>query len=89
MTGPFATKACRGHNATSTDAWHICRKILNMPRKKKTEKTVCEQTEEYLRQLIIDFELITGMHVAKIEVTHRRPIGFGAKEALDVNIITE
>lgn len=63
-----------------------------MPRKKKQPETTLslrEQTEAYLFDLISEFEQISGMKVERIEVKHYRNIGFGAKETMEVNIITQ
>lgn len=63
-----------------------------MPRKKKQPETslsLREQTEVYLFDLISEFESISGMKVERIEVKHYRSIGFGAKETMEVNIITQ
>jgi hypothetical protein len=66
-----------------------------MPRKKKVEEpqpTIYEQTEEYLRQLLTEFELVSGMRVERVEVTHKKKIGFDygqKKSEMKINIITE
>ena len=61
-----------------------------MPRKKREpERSVSEQTVDYLRQLLTDFENITGMRVVRVEVAHKRPIGFGREQQMDITIITE
>ena len=62
-----------------------------MHRKKKTEPqlTLREQTEIYLFEIINEFEQISGIKVERVEVKHYRSIGFGAKDTIEVNIITE
>lgn len=61
-----------------------------MPRKKKEpERSVSEQTVDYLRQLLTDFENITGMRVVRVEVAHKRLIGFNREQQMDITIITE
>ena len=48
-----------------------------------------EQIEAYLFQGIAEFEQVSGVKVERVEVKHHRTIGFGAKEIMEVNIITE
>ena len=64
-----------------------------MSRKKKETvvetRSLREQTEAYLFDLISEFEQISGMKVERIDVKHYRSIGFGAKETMEVNIITQ
>lgn len=62
-----------------------------MPRRKKQEPQLSlrEQTELYLFEIIMEFEQISGLRVESIEVKHHRGIGFGAKDSIEVNIITE
>ena len=63
-----------------------------MPRKKKTnptEASLREQIEAYIFEGVAEFEQISGVRVERIDVKHYRSIGFGAKESIEVNIITE
>ena len=63
-----------------------------MPRKKKQPETslsLREQTEIYLFEIINEFEQVSGLSVSRIDVRHHRGIGFGAKDSIEVNIITE
>lgn len=66
-----------------------------MPRKKRIEEpqpTIFEQTEEYIRQLLTEFEEISGLRVKWVEVTHKKNIGFDygqKKSEMKINIVTE
>lgn len=61
-----------------------------MPRKKKQDPVpLKDQIEAYLFAGIAEFEELSGLKVERVEVIHRRGIGFGAKDTMEVNIITE
>jgi hypothetical protein len=63
-----------------------------MGRKKKQsapQLSLREQTEVYLFEIINEFEVVSGIRVERVEVKHSRGIGFGAKDTIEVNIITE
>lgn len=60
-----------------------------MPRRKTDPRPLKDQVEEYLFEGIAEFEAISGLRVERVEVTHHRGIGFGAKDTMEVNIITE
>ena len=62
-----------------------------MPRKKKNEPQLSlrEQTEIYLFEIINEFEQVSGLTVNRVEVKHHRGVGFGAKDTMEINIITE
>lgn len=63
-----------------------------MPRKKKQPETslsLREQTEVYLFDLISEFEQVSGLTVNRVEIKHHRGVGFGAKDTMEINIITE
>ena len=61
-----------------------------MPRKKKQfdPRPLKDQVEEYLFDGIMEFEQISGLKVDRVEVIHHKGIGFGAKDTMEVNIIT-
>ena len=60
-----------------------------MPRRKKPQLSLREQTEVYLFEIINEFEQVSGLSVSRIDVKHHRGIGFGARDTIEVNIITE
>lgn len=61
-----------------------------MPRKKQQSNlSLREQVEAYVFDGIAEFEQLSGIRVERIEIKHHRGIGFGAKETMEVNIITE
>lgn len=51
--------------------------------------TLKEQVEGYLFDCISEFEYVSGLKVDRVEVRRHRPIGFGARETMEVNIIIE
>ena len=61
-----------------------------MPRKKKQDPVpLKDQIEQYIFDGIVEFEQLSGLKVERVDVIHRRGIGFGAKETMEVNIITQ
>lgn len=61
-----------------------------MPRKKRQQPVpLKDQIEQYIFDGIVEFEQLSGLRVERVEVIHRRGIGFGAKETMEVNIITQ
>ena len=61
-----------------------------MPRKKRQHPLpLKDQIEQYIFDGIVEFEQLSGLKVERVEVIHRRGIGFGAKETMEVNIITQ
>lgn len=61
-----------------------------MPRKKRQQPLpLKDQIEQYIFDGIVEFEQLSGLKVERVEVIHRRGIGFGAKETMEVNIITQ
>lgn len=61
-----------------------------MPRKKRQQTLpLKDQIEQYIFDGIVEFEQLSGLKVERVEVIHRRGIGFGAKETMEVNIITQ
>ena len=60
-----------------------------MPKKKVDPRPLKDQVEEYLFDGIMEFEQLSGLKVERVEVIHRRGIGFGAKDTMEVNIITQ
>ena len=61
-----------------------------MPRQKKTDpRPLKDQVGEYLFDGIMEFEQLSGLKVERVEVIHHRGIGFGAKDTIEVTIITE
>ena len=61
-----------------------------MPRKKRQQPLpLKDQIEQYIFDGIVEFEQLSGLKVERVEIIHRRGIGFGAKETMEVNIITQ
>lgn len=61
-----------------------------MPRKKRQQPLpLKDQIEQYIFDGIVEFEQLSGLKVERVEVVHRRGIGFGAKDTMEVNIITQ
>ena len=61
-----------------------------MPRKKRQQPVpLKDQIEQYIFDGIVEFEQLSGLKVERVEVIHRRGIGFGAKDMMEVNIITQ
>lgn len=60
-----------------------------MTKKKADPRPLKDQVEEYLFDGIMEFEQLSGLKVERVEVIHRRGIGFGAKDTMEVNIITQ
>lgn len=61
-----------------------------MPRKKRQQPLpLKDQIEQYIFDGIVEFEQLSGLKVERVEVIHRRGIGFGAKDTMEVNIITQ
>ena len=61
-----------------------------MPSKRKTDpRPLREQVEEYIYEGIAEFEAISGVKVSRIDVIHHKGIGFGAKDSIEINLITE
>lgn len=64
-----------------------------MPKKKKQPMpdetaSLREQVERYIFECVTEFEDISGVKVERIDIIHHRGIGFGAKDTMEVNIIT-
>ena len=61
-----------------------------MPRKKRQQPLpLKDQIEQYIFDGIVEFEQLSGLKVDRVEIIHRRGIGFGAKDTMEVNIITQ
>lgn len=65
-----------------------------MPKKKKAKteeetRTLREQVEAYIFEGVTEFEQLSGIRVERIDIKHHRGIGFGAKDTMEVNLITE
>ena len=64
-----------------------------MPRKKRNYDgpmvSLKEQVEAYISDGIAEFEQVSGIRVERVDIIHHRGIGFGAKETMEVNIITQ
>lgn len=61
-----------------------------MPRKKRQQPLpLKDQIEQYIFDGIVEFEQLSGLKVERVEIIHRRGIGFGAKDTMEVNIITQ
>lgn len=59
-----------------------------MSKKKPTiieARTLREQLQDYIREIVEDFEAVTGMTVKWIDVKHERKPGFGEKERISIN----
>ena len=48
-----------------------------------------EQLEQYLFDIVSEFESVTGVKLSRIDIRHGRPVGFDAKETIDIKVITE
>lgn len=67
-----------------------------MPRKKKNQqptieevRTLREQAEGYIFDVISEFESISGLAVTGISISRKRPVGFGSKPYVEIKIETE
>lgn len=58
-------------------------------RKAKPGTTPMEQLEQYLFDIVSEFEYVTGVKLSRIDIKHDRPAGFNAKETIDIKVITE
>lgn len=52
-------------------------------------RSLREQMEGHICDLVIQFEDMTGMTVTRIDVSRERKPGFGSKETMDVTIHTK
>lgn len=52
-------------------------------------RTLREQAEERIFDVLMQFEDITGLQVTGISISRYRPAGFGAHETMEINIKTE
>lgn len=62
-----------------------------MSRKKPTvedARTLREQMEGHICDLVIQYEELTGLTVTGVEVRHERKPGFGEKDRLDIRVNT-
>lgn len=62
-----------------------------MARKKNNNEPVLslkEQVETYIFKGIVNFEQLSGVPVSRVDVIHKRGIGFEAKDSIEVNIVT-
>lgn len=62
---------------------------MSKRKKQPDPRSLKDQIEAYLFDGIAEFEELSGLKVERVEVIHRRSIGFGAKETMEVNIITQ
>ena len=66
-----------------------------MPKRKKREptieevRTLREQAEGYIFDVISEFESISGLTVTGISISRKRPVGFGTKTYVEIKIETE
>ena len=67
-----------------------------MPRKKKNQqptiedvRTLREQAEGYIFDVVSEFESISGLTVTGISISRKRPVGFGSKPYVEIKIETE
>lgn len=66
-----------------------------MPRKKKNQptiedvRTLREQAEGYIFDVVSEFESISGLTVTGISISRKRPVGFGMKTYVEIKIETE
>ena len=51
-------------------------------------RSLREQAEGHIFEVILQFEEITGLEVTGVQVSRRKPAGFGTKEVMEVNLIT-
>ena len=63
-----------------------------MPRKKNKNSepvlSLKEQIETYIFKGIVNFEQLSGVPVSRVDIVHRKGIGFNSKDSIEVNIIT-
>ena len=63
-----------------------------MPRKKNNNNdpilSLKEQVETYIFKGIVNFEQLSGVPVSRVDVIHRKGIGFNSRDSIEVNIIT-
>ena len=67
-----------------------------MPRKQRNQqptiedvRTLREQAEGYIFDVVSEFESISGLTVTGISISRKRPVGFGTKTYMEVKIETE
>lgn len=62
-----------------------------MSRSKKNDNpslSLKEQVETYIFKGIVNFEQLSGVPVSRVDVIHKRGIGFEAKDSIEINIVT-
>lgn len=62
---------------------------MSKRKKQPDPRSLKEQIEAYIFEGVAEFEQISGVRVERIEVKHYRSIGFGGKDIMEVNLITE
>lgn len=62
---------------------------MSTKKKKADDRPLKDQVEEYIAIGIMEFEQLSGIRVERIDIKHHRSIGFGAKDTMEVNLITE
>ena len=64
-----------------------------MSRKKKETvvetRSLREQLNDYIKEIVVDFEDATGMTIKWIDIRHIRKPGFGEKERVEIDVHTE
>ena len=65
-----------------------------MPKRKKQPtiedvRTLREQAEGYIFDVISELESISGLTVTGISISRKRPVGFGTKPYMEIKIETE
>lgn len=64
-----------------------------MSRKKKEQvvetRSLREQLNDYIREIVVDFEAATGMTIKWIDIKHERKPGFGEKERVEIDVHTD
>lgn len=79
--------------ATVSSVW--LQKQENMPKRKKREptiedvRTLREQAEGYIFDVVSEFESISGLTLTGISISRKRPVGFGSKPYVEIKIETE
>lgn len=64
-----------------------------MSKKKKEPvietRSLREQLQDYIREIVVEFEAATGMTVKWIDVKHHRRAGFGEQDRIEIEAHTE
>ena len=52
-------------------------------------RSLVEQVEAYIFDCITEFEYVSGLKIERVDIKRYRPIGFGSKEQMEINIVVE